>query len=125
MAEKYAKKLKKDGHSAVALLTGSLTTEERLNTIKNAWNGRSKVLIATDGFRRGIDIPNTKIVVNFDLPFSSDSEPSYKVYLHRSGRTGRFGRHGIIITLIDTQHSLEAYNKISQSFNFVPKQIFC
>lgn len=106
-------------------MTGTLPTEKRLDTLIDVCYGTKKVIVATDLIRRGVDIPNMKIVVNYDLPFTNGTEPSMKVYLHRSGRTGRFGKHGIIVTLIDSQQSFEAYKKIAQSFNFEPKQIFC
>ena len=51
-------------------------------------------MIATDLFGRGIDIARVNIVINFDMPDSTDS------YLHRVGRTGRFGTKGLAITFM-------------------------
>ncbi|AAF24010.1 RNA helicase (nucleomorph) [Guillardia theta] len=67
--------------------------------------GKSKLLVSSDLITRGIDIPNINLVVNFDLPLSSES------YLHRIGRTGRFGKHGIAISLI-TEDELETFFRI-------------
>ena len=50
---------------------------------------------------KGIDVEDVNIVVNFDLPLDSQNNPDYETYLHRIGRTGRFGKPGIAINLID------------------------
>lgn len=57
-------------------------------------SGSSRILLTTDSFARGIDIPNVKAVVNFDLPVDTET------YLHRIGRSGRFGRRGVAINLV-------------------------
>lgn len=51
-------------------------------------------MVATDIFGRGIDIERVNIVINYDMPESSDS------YLHRVGRAGRFGTKGLGITFV-------------------------
>lgn len=122
-AERFSKMLKKDGYS-IALITGELKTSERLVIAQKFRNGAFKILAATDLMSRGMDFPKVKIVVNADLPFNGNFDPSYKVYLYRSGRNGRFSKHGIIITLIESPQSFEAYRKISEKFGFQPKQIF-
>jgi len=48
----------------------------------------------------GIDIEQVTIVINFDLPLTVTREPDYDTYLHRIGRTGRFGKKGIAINLV-------------------------
>jgi len=53
-------------------------------------------MVATDIFGRGIDIERVNIVINYDMPDSSDS------YLHRVGRAGRFGTKGLTITFVAT-----------------------
>jgi ATP-dependent RNA helicase UAP56/SUB2 len=53
-------------------------------------------MVATDIFGRGIDIERVNIVINYDMPDSSDS------YLHRVGRAGRFGTKGLAITFVST-----------------------
>ncbi len=53
---------------------------------------------------RGIDVPEVDIVINFDIPQVSNEgymEPDYSNYLHRIGRTGRFGTDGIALTLVE------------------------
>ena len=53
-------------------------------------------MVATDVFGRGIDVERVNIVVNYDMPDSSDQ------YLHRVGRAGRFGTKGLSISFITT-----------------------
>mmetsp|Transcript_34342 Transcript_34342/g.77366 ORF Transcript_34342/g.77366 Transcript_34342/m.77366 type:complete len:100 (+) Transcript_34342:124-423(+) len=69
--------------------------------------GKSQLLVSSDLITRGIDIPKINLVVNFDLPISSES------YLHRIGRTGRFGKHGIAISLI-TEDDLANFFRIEK-----------
>ncbi|WP_263357506.1 helicase-related protein, partial [Enterobacter bugandensis] len=68
--------------------------------IKRLTDGRVNVLVATDVAARGIDIPDVSHVINFDMPRSGDT------YLHRIGRTGRAGRKGIAISLVEAHDHL-------------------
>ena len=61
------------------------------------------VLISTNVLARGIDVPQVDVVVNFDVPIIEDcgwKEPDYANYMHRVGRTGRFGTDGLSITFV-------------------------
>ena len=53
------------------------------------------MLVATDVAARGLDIDHVSHVINYDIPTSPE------VYVHRIGRTGRVGREGVAITLVD------------------------
>ena len=57
---------------------------------------KHRILVSTDIWGRGIDIERVNIVVNYDMPDSSDT------YLHRVGRAGRFGTKGLAITFAST-----------------------
>ena len=60
------------------------------------------VLIATNVLARGIDVPEVDLVVNYDVPFISTvgfKEADFANYIHRVGRTGRFGTDGLAVTL--------------------------
>ena len=64
------------------------------------------MLISTNVLARGIDVPEVDLVINFDVPFTSDvgfKEPDFATYLHRIGRTGRFGTDGIALTLVSDE----------------------
>lgn len=56
--------------------------------------GTFKILLSTDLLARGIDITQCGLVINYDLPHS------YENYIHRIGRSGRFGRRGVAINLV-------------------------
>ena len=56
--------------------------------------GTSRVLISTDMLARGIDVQQVAVVINYDLPKSKE------MYMHRIGRSGRFGRKGIAINFV-------------------------
>lgn len=108
--------MSKDGH-AVAVLTGDLTVDQRINVLDRFRQGREKVLITTNVLSRGIDVEQVTIVVNFDLPIKVDGTPDCDTYLHRIGRTGRFGKRGIAINLIDSEQSMSICRRIEQHFN--------
>lgn len=81
-------------------LEGEMVQAKRSEAIKRLTDGRVNVLVATDVAARGIDIPNVTHVFNYDLPRTAD------VYLHRIGRTGRAGRKGIAISLVEAHDNL-------------------
>lgn len=70
-------------------------------------SGESRCLVSTDLFNRGIDIPAVNVVINFDFPEYSDT------YLHRIGRSGRYGHLGLAINFI-TDKDKESLFKIEK-----------
>uniref|UniRef100_A0A182QUC5 RNA helicase n=1 Tax=Anopheles farauti TaxID=69004 RepID=A0A182QUC5_9DIPT len=108
-------KMSKDGHS-VAVLSGELTVEQRLAVLDRFRAGLEKVLITTNVLSRGIDVEQVTIVVNFDLPMDQSGRADCETYLHRIGRTGRFGKNGIAINLVDSDHSMEICRTIEAHF---------
>lgn len=114
-ADKLYFNMKKEGH-AVSVLHGSLQTQDRDRLIDDFREGRSKVLITTNVLARGIDIPSVTMVVNYDMPFDKNKRPDPSTYLHRIGRTGRFGRKGVSISFIDSKQSYECLTAISKYF---------
>lgn len=112
-----SEKMSRDGH-AVAVLTGDLTVEQRINVLDRFRQGKEKVLITTNVLSRGIDVEQVTIVVNFDLPVNiTDGNADCDTYLHRIGRTGRFGKRGIAINLIDSDRAMEICQQIERHFN--------
>lgn len=81
-------------------LEGEMVQVKRNEAIKRLTDGRVNVLIATDVAARGIDIPDVSHVFNFDMPRTADT------YLHRIGRTGRAGRKGTAISLVEAHDHL-------------------
>ncbi|KAM7337830.1 hypothetical protein ACRRTK_003949 [Alexandromys fortis] len=110
-----------DGHQ-VSLLSGELTVEQRASIIQRFRDGKEKVLITTNVCARGIDVKQVTIVVNFDLPINQSAEPDYETYLHRIGRTGRFGKKGLAFNMIEVD-KLPLLMKIQDHFNSNIKQL--
>jgi len=86
-------KLKQSGYF-VFRLNGDMTQSQRNWSMESFRKPGSKILVATDVASRGIDVPTTDLVVNFDIP------RNLKDYVHRIGRAGRFDRRGKAITII-------------------------
>jgi len=81
--------------------------------------GQTELLVATDVAARGLDIPHVSHVINYDLPSSAE------VYVHRIGRTGRAGREGSAITILDPREqrllrSIEQHTKAKVTVAPVP-----
>ncbi|KAL7306605.1 DEAD-box helicase Dbp80 [Trichogramma pretiosum] len=110
-----ANKMQKDGHT-VAILSGDLTVNDRIVVLDRFREGLEKVLITTNVLARGIDVEQVTIVVNFDLPMDQNRKADCETYLHRIGRTGRFGKSGIAINLIDSPHSMQLCREIERHF---------
>ncbi|KAM4651835.1 ATP-dependent RNA helicase DDX25 [Discoglossus pictus] len=105
----------KDGHS-VALLSGELAVNDRADMIQRFREGKEKVLITTNVCARGIDVEQVSIVVNFDLPLHKDRMIDFQTYLHRIGRTGRFGKKGIAVNLVEKRY-LYMLREIEEHFD--------
>jgi superfamily II DNA/RNA helicase len=85
---------------AAAALHGDMHQGARNRTLDSLRRGQVKVLVATDVAARGIDVPAITHVFNYDLPkFPED-------YVHRIGRTGRAGRNGLAISLVNHSESM-------------------
>ncbi|SNT33779.1 DEAD/DEAH box helicase [Rhodococcoides kyotonense] len=93
-AQKVADELLERGF-AVGAVHGDLNQIQREKALKKFRNGSIDVLVATDVAARGIDIDDVTHVINYQCPEDE------KTYVHRIGRTGRAGRTGIAVTLVD------------------------
>ena len=71
-----------------------MKSDERKEVMKEFRKGDLRVIIATDIISRGIDVQGVSIVINYDIPKFKD------VYIHRIGRSGRYGRKGIAINFV-------------------------
>jgi len=74
---------------------GNKNQNQRQRALNDFKNGFTKLLLATDVASRGLDIRDVTHVINYDLP------ESYEDYIHRIGRTGRAGKHGVALTFVD------------------------
>ena len=94
----------------VSCIHSDLPQVVRDKTMKNFRTGNSRVLIATDVIARGIDIQQVEIVINFDIPRETET------YIHRIGRSGRFGRKGLAINFV-TDKEFNHLEKIQQFYH--------
>lgn len=116
-------KLKADGH-AVGLISSDLTVEQRNDVIQKFRDGKERVLIATNVMARGIDVDAVSVVINFDLPVCHETrEVDYDTYLHRIGRTGRFGKAGLAISMPDNSVTLNMIIKLNKHFGIQIKRL--
>ncbi|EAN33299.1 DEAD/DEAH box helicase family protein [Theileria parva strain Muguga] len=129
-AFKLSQRMRDQGH-AVSLLCGtlgpssgpnSMTPEIRDRIMKEFKDGETKVLICTDVLARGIDVPQVTLVINYELPMSYSGAKTAELksvcmetYLHRIGRTGRFGVRGMAINMI-TVNEMALIESIKQFY---------
>ena len=82
----------------MSCITGEMDVNDRNNTIEDFKNGKSRILLSTDLLSRGIDIQQLSLVINYDLPINKET------YIHRIGRSGRYGRKGVSINFVNDKH---------------------
>ena len=95
---------------SVECMHGDMTQSERNVIVKNFRNGDSRVLISTDLLSRGIDIQQVSLVINYDIPNNIES------YIHRIGRSGRFGRKGTAINFV-TYYDTRKLEELEQFYS--------
>lgn len=78
----------------VSAMHGDMNQKERDAIMNEFRSGNSRVLIATDIWGRGLDVQQVSLVINYDLPSNRE------LYIHRIGRSGRFGRKGVAINFV-------------------------
>ncbi|KAI0215469.1 ATP-dependent RNA helicase DDX19A [Lamellibrachia satsuma] len=115
-ASSLSEKMTEEGH-AVALLSGELEVGQRAAVIQRFREGKEKVLITTNVSARGIDVEQVTVVVNFDLPLDHNTRRAdCETYLHRIGRTGRFGKNGLAINMVDGPRTMAMLKEIESHF---------
>lgn len=93
----------------VSSMHGDMTGQERELIMKEFRSGSSRVLITTDLLARGIDVQQVSLVINYDMPGNREN------YIHRIGRSGRFGRKGVAINFV-TAEDVRAMREIEQFY---------
>jgi len=84
----------KEANFTVSSMHGEMNQNDREQVMNEFRQGKSRVLITTDIWARGIDVQQVSLVINYDLPINRE------VYIHRIGRSGRFGRKGVAINFV-------------------------
>jgi len=115
MANVLSERFTKDCHR-VSCIHGDLQPEERDNVLSDFKDAKTKILITTDVFSRGMDIPQVNLIINFDMPFYKQTY-QLDTYIHRIGRSGRFGRKGFVIDFITNDLEMELVEKFAADLN--------
>ena len=100
----------KNDNFPVEKIHGKMATNERNKITEEFRKGSCRVLITSDLFARGIDVQQVSIVINFDVP------KNVSTYLHRIGRSGRWGRKGIAINFV-TKYDTEKIKYFEQYYS--------
>jgi translation initiation factor 4A len=99
-----------DANFSVSFIHSDITNQEREETMSAFRSGKTRVLISTDLLSRGIDVQQISVVINYDVPFDVQN------YLHRIGRSGRYGRKGVSINFM-TSYDRKKILEIEQYYN--------
>jgi len=89
---------------------GGLEQQERLDRYNKFKEYKSRILVSTDIFGRGMDFERVNIVINYDMPEKADT------YLHRVGRSGRFGTKGLAISFIASPEDSKVLETVQSRF---------
>lgn len=115
MVEKVSEELKKKGHM-ISCIHGDLKQIERDNIMKDFRKCVTRILVTTDLLARGIDIYQVSLVINYEMPKDKET------YIHRIGRSGRFGRKGNAINFI-TPEEKELLEDLQKYYNTIIEQL--
>jgi len=108
-AEWLAAKMKELGFT-LECIHGEMEVAERKKRMADFRNGHVRVLISTDLLARGIDVQQVSLVINYEMPLQREN------YIHRIGRSGRYGRKGVAINLV-LPDEMRALDEIEKYYN--------
>ena len=116
---KLQQKLVSRGYKVYILMGGNMDPSERTETVEKFKKGEIQILITTNLLSRGFDEKLVKLIINFDLPVKKEDSrivPDMETYLHRIGRTGRFGSKGIGLTLVSDEREFKSLKEIESFY---------
>ena len=113
--ETVSEELKKKGHM-ISSIHGDLKQFERDSVMRDFRSGVTRVLVTTDLLARGIDVYQVSLVINYEMPKEKET------YIHRIGRSGRFGRKGNAINFV-TPAEKDALEEIQKYYNTTIEQL--
>lgn len=119
-AELIKRDLENDMHK-VGCLHGEMDIDQREKTVDEFRKAATKVLVSTDVFSRGMDIPQVNLIVNYDMPIWQGKVLT-ETYIHRIGRSGRFGRTGFIIDFISSEEDYKASIELQEKLKCPSKK---
>ena len=88
---------------------GDMEVHERKKRMQDFRSGSTRVLISTDLLARGIDVQQVSLVINYEMPIQREN------YVHRIGRSGRYGKKGVAINLI-CGNEIECIKEIEEHY---------
>jgi ATP-dependent RNA helicase len=100
----------RENNFTVSMMHGDMPQKEREAIMEEFRGGTSRVLITTDVWARGIDVQQVSLVINYDLPSNREN------YIHRIGRSGRYGRKGVAINFV-TEADVGVLRDIEQYYS--------
>jgi ATP-dependent RNA helicase DDX19/DBP5 len=119
--EKLCMTLRQKGYKVFLIMGGNMDPSERDATIEKFTKGEIQILITTNILARGFDERLVKLIINFDMPVTKDKMgnfmPDYENYLHRIGRTGRFGTNGIGLSLVSGNRDMDSIKQMENFYN--------
>ena len=121
-AENFALKLHEQGHKC-EILTSDMEQQDRIDIMDEFKAGKIRILITTNLLSRGIDNRKVSLVINLDLPYNVRKTEEelirnfdFETYLHRVGRTGRFGDKGIALNVVENERDNEELARINEKY---------
>jgi superfamily II DNA/RNA helicase len=114
-AEWLAETMTKSGFP-ITCIHGDMDVKDRMERMKSFRRGETRVLISTDLLARGIDVQQVSLVINYELPREIDN------YIHRIGRSGRYGRKGTAINLLSTD-DLRTMRELEEHYKMTVEQL--
>jgi len=104
-----AEKLSEEGFT-ISCIHSDMVQNDRDKVVKSFRNGSTRILIATDIIARGIDVQQVSVVINYDIPKYRET------YIHRIGRSGRYGKRGCGINFVNSDE-LTSMREIEKFYN--------
>jgi ATP-dependent RNA helicase DDX19/DBP5 len=131
-ADMFARRLHEEGHKTEILL-GDMEIEDRMKILDDFKSGKIKVLLTTNLLSRGIDARKVSLVVNLDMPYTmkskfvqgEDNRESIdkETYLHRCGRTARFGDMGVALNIVEDDRGERDLKEIEKEYGIQMNEI--
>jgi len=103
-------KLLRDAHFPSICIHSDMPQEKRIERYRDFKEFKTRLMVATDVFARGIDVERVNVVFNYDMPDTSDT------YLHRVGRAGRFGTKGLAVSFVSSEKDGQVLNSVQERF---------
>jgi len=103
-----------ENNQPCGMVHGKLDVEERLKIFANFKKFETRILVCTDVYGRGVDFEKVNIVINYDLPDAKGGGADQ--YLHRVGRSGRFGTKGLAISFASSDEDNEVIAEVQRRF---------